>query len=56
VVLTGKVERLFGVDYGGTRSHAGGGMNQMPIAFSLQKGTRGAVFWREERGEWGKVK
>jgi hypothetical protein len=34
----------------------GGGMNQMPIAFSLQKGTRGAVFLREERGEWGKVK
>jgi hypothetical protein len=28
MVLTGKVEGLFGVDCGGTRSHAGGGMDK----------------------------
>jgi hypothetical protein len=35
MVLTGKVEVLFGADYGGSRSHADSGMNQMPITFSL---------------------
>jgi hypothetical protein len=44
------VEGLVWVDCGGTRGHADGGMNQMPIMFSLQKAPEKLLFGERREG------